>query len=148
MNSPLLSGTRPAIRLVPSPRPLTERQAAVLDYIRSFRRENGSAPSLRQIGAHMGIHSTNGVSDHVKALCRKGYIEVDFRTARGIVLLARPGVPEVEPVSAIEAREELTRENVRLRELLRRASAVLERVSAHSIDVDGVRADLAEEVGR
>jgi repressor LexA len=35
---------------------------------------NGYPPTLREIGEHMGIRSTNGVNDHLKALERKGYL--------------------------------------------------------------------------
>lgn len=37
--------------------------------------EDGIQPSYREIGDAMGIRSTNGVSDHIKALIRKGYLE-------------------------------------------------------------------------
>jgi len=35
----------------------------------------GVVPTYREIGAALGIGSTNGVSDHIKALVRKGYLE-------------------------------------------------------------------------
>ncbi len=130
-----------------SSRPLTERQAQVLDYIRSYRRENGYAPALRDIGKRFGIRSTNGCSDHLKALERKGFIEVDHRVSRGIVVLDQGGRTDVEVIADADARDDLTRENVQLRALLRRAYVVLEQIGAASLDVDGVRADLAQEVG-
>ncbi|HQB44061.1 MAG TPA: repressor LexA, partial [Polyangiaceae bacterium] len=43
---------------------LTHRQQQVLDFIRESISERGYPPTLREIGAHMGIRSTNGVSDH------------------------------------------------------------------------------------
>jgi repressor LexA len=53
---------------------LTARQQQALDYISYCLRERGYPPTLREIGEHMGIRSTNGVNDHLKALERKGYL--------------------------------------------------------------------------
>ena len=59
----------------PTVRPaLTQRQAQALDYISYCLTERGYPPTLREIGEHMGIKSTNGVNDHLKALERKGYL--------------------------------------------------------------------------
>ena len=55
--------------------PLTERQQAILEYIQQAIDEKGYPPTLREIGARMDIRSTNGVSDHLRALERKGYLE-------------------------------------------------------------------------
>jgi repressor LexA len=54
--------------------PLTRRQEAVLRYIRSYSQRVGYPPTLREIGRHFGIRSTNGVSDHLRALERKGHL--------------------------------------------------------------------------
>jgi repressor LexA len=53
---------------------LTARQREVLDFIRSFIRRQGYAPSLREIGDQFNIRSTNGVNDHLTALERKGFL--------------------------------------------------------------------------
>lgn len=55
---------------------LTRRQAEVLDYIE----RQDIPPSLREIGMFLNIRSTNGVSDHLKSLVRKGRIA----SSRGI----------------------------------------------------------------
>ncbi len=55
--------------------PLTERQQAILEFIAQAIVEKGYPPTLREIGARMDIRSTNGVSDHLRALERKGYLE-------------------------------------------------------------------------
>jgi repressor LexA len=49
----------------------------------------GVPPSIRQIGAALGIRSTNGVRSHLKALEKKGYIHRSLRTSRGIAMLDR-----------------------------------------------------------
>src|SRR5690606_33667889 len=53
---------------------LTKRQEQTLEFIRKSIRDRGYPPTLREIGEHMGIRSTNGVNDHLKALERKGYL--------------------------------------------------------------------------
>src|SRR5579883_2172083 len=53
---------------------LTARQQMVLDFIRQSITDRGYPPTLREIGARMGIRSTNGVNDHLRALERKGYL--------------------------------------------------------------------------
>jgi len=53
---------------------LSNRQRAILEYIYSKSQQDGILPSYREIGDAMGIRSTNGVSDHIKALSRKGYL--------------------------------------------------------------------------
>lgn len=54
--------------------PLTARQQQALNYISHCLDRRGYPPTLREIGEHMGIRSTNGVNDHLKALERKGYL--------------------------------------------------------------------------
>jgi repressor LexA len=54
---------------------LSPRQAEVLDFIRSWVDQHGVPPTFREIGDHLDIRSTNGVSDHVRALERKGFLE-------------------------------------------------------------------------
>lgn len=53
---------------------LTARQELVLLYCAEMNEKEGSFPALRQIGAHMGIKSTNGVNDHLRSLERKGHL--------------------------------------------------------------------------
>lgn len=53
-------------------RPLTKRQSTLLRFIEGHVDEYGYPPSIREMADHMGISSTNGVNDHLKALERKG----------------------------------------------------------------------------
>lgn len=75
---------------------LTERQKQVLDFIRGCVEERGFPPTLREIGQHMGIRSTNGVNDHLKALERKGYLVREGLKSRALrpvdMPLGRPAV--------------------------------------------------------
>src|SRR6185312_9725294 len=63
---------------------LTDRQQQVLHYIRQSINERGYPPTLREIGAHMGIRSTNGVNDHLRALERKGYLTREDMKSRAL----------------------------------------------------------------
>jgi repressor LexA len=75
---------------------LTQRQQMVLDFIRQSITERGYPPTLREIGARMGIRSTNGVNDHLRALERKGYLtreDMKSRALRPTGLNDRPEQP-------------------------------------------------------
>lgn len=65
---------------------LTPRQWETLRAIRLHLRAHGRPPTLRELGDVLGIGSTNGVSDHLRALERKGYVERTAMTSRGIAL--------------------------------------------------------------
>ena len=54
---------------------LTARQQAVLQYVVQYIQEIGYPPSIREIGENFGIRSLRGVTVHLDALQRKGYIE-------------------------------------------------------------------------
>jgi repressor LexA len=56
----------------------------VLEYIRRSISDRGYPPTLREIGAHMGIRSTNGVNDHLRALERKGYLTREDMKSRAL----------------------------------------------------------------
>lgn len=63
-------------------RPLTERQAEVLEFIKANSAYFG--PSVRQIAQQFGFKSPNGVICHLEALERKGFITRRPKVARGI----------------------------------------------------------------
>lgn len=53
---------------------LTRRQLEVLWFIDEHIYEYGYPPTVREMGAHFGINSPNGILNHLVALTRKGYI--------------------------------------------------------------------------
>ena len=59
----------------PKNRKPTLPQAAVLEMLRRYWRDNGRPPTVREIGESLGIASTNGVMCHLKALVKKGLVE-------------------------------------------------------------------------
>jgi len=83
---------------------LTRRQQQVLDFINSCIMDGGYPPTMREIGEHMGISSTNGVNDHLKALERKGFLVRDDMKSRALRPVAGSGqwvdVPVVGQVAA------------------------------------------------
>lgn len=93
---------------------LTSRQRDVFKYITSYIDERGYAPTLREIGSSLGIRSTNGVNEHLRALERKGYLTRDGEKARALRPLNRMGrslrLPLVGPVKA--GKDPLSEENV------------------------------------
>jgi repressor LexA len=70
---------------------LTLRQKEIYDFLLRTIREKGYAPSIPEIGRQFKIASTNGVSDHLKALEKKGYIRRVGK--RAIEVLSAVGKP-------------------------------------------------------
>lgn len=84
---------------------LTERQARVLHFIEAQIRKNGYPPTIREIGRHLGIKSTNGVNDHLNALQRKGYIKRQDHKSRTLSVVPRaPSADDAGPSTASRAR--------------------------------------------
>jgi len=54
---------------------LTARQEAILKYVADYLQDTGYPPSIREIGNHFNIGSLRGVTVHLDALHKKGYIE-------------------------------------------------------------------------
>ena len=78
---------------------LTVRQKEIYDYVLRTIREKGYAPSIPEIGRQFKIASTNGVSDHLKALEKKGYIRRIGK--RAIEVLSAVGKPVLMAVRDI-----------------------------------------------
>jgi repressor LexA len=64
---------------------LTERQRAILEFIARHIAQERFPPTIREIGEGMGIRSTNGVNDHLKALERKGFLTRGELKSRALV---------------------------------------------------------------
>ncbi|MBI2877428.1 MAG: transcriptional repressor LexA [Candidatus Tectomicrobia bacterium] len=131
---------------------LTQRQEEVLRYITEVARQQGYPPTLRQIGEHFGMSSSNAVRTHLRALEKKGYIRRQARTSRGIELLVakdlRPAAEEtgveVPVVGRVPAgvpllAEENTERTLFLdRSLLRAEGCFALRVMGDSMIEDGI----------
>lgn len=68
---------------------LPPRQRAVFEFIRDTTARTGICPSFREIARHFGIVSPNGVTVHLRALERKGFIAQDRGRNRAIRILER-----------------------------------------------------------
>ena len=81
-------------------RELTRRQRQVLEYVTACIQEQGYPPTIREIARHLGLRSSNGVANHLRALERKGYLARTAGKSRGLRPLAASGrtvtVPLVE----------------------------------------------------
>ena len=72
------------VKLSDARKQLTDRQQLVLEFIQASITERGYPPTIREIGEHLQIRSTNGVNDHLKALERKGYITREDMKSRAV----------------------------------------------------------------
>jgi repressor LexA len=110
---------------------LTKRQAQTLDYIRQSIEERGYPPTLREIGEYMGIRSTNGVNDHLRALERKGYLRREDMKSRAL---------RVVDVNDRQAPPRSTDENIMDIRIVGRVAAGLPLLAEENV-VDTVRVD-------
>jgi len=77
-------------------KPLTKRQQEIFDFILDQMAANGAPPTRQEIAHYFGFKSPNAAEDHLKALHKKGYIELRSGTSRGIMIpeVFRQGVLE------------------------------------------------------
>jgi repressor LexA len=81
---------------------LTARQEQVLDVIRRHIDESGMPPTRADIARELGFRSANAAEEHLKALARKGAIEIVPGASRGIRLPEELGLPIIGRVAAGE----------------------------------------------
>jgi repressor LexA len=79
---------------------LTARQQQVLELIRRHIDDTGFPPTRADIAAELGFKSANAAEEHLKALARKGAIEIIPGASRGIRLPQSSGIPIVGRVAA------------------------------------------------
>src|SRR6202142_4369279 len=83
---------------------LTDRQREILEFITQSITERGYPPTLREIGSHFGIRSTNGVNDHLRALEKKGYLHREDLKSRALrPLFTEDNVVEVPVLGRVAA---------------------------------------------
>ena len=81
----------------------SNKEQLILDFVNEFVQENGFAPSVREIGAAVGLRSTASVSYHLQHLQEKGLLASPGQKGRkrAIVTTQRPGhIPIVGVVTA------------------------------------------------
>jgi len=127
---------------------LTKKQTEIYEYVVSYMREHGYAPSYREIAGALGVGSTATVHEHVKNLERKGYLSADGGAARAIEVSAealmtvdaaslplKGVITAGEPIEAVETNERYTVP----REMVRNPSkSYVLRVKGESMIDDGI----------
>src|ERR671938_839002 len=103
-------------------RALSGRQQQMLAFIRDFVEQHGFPPSIRDIGAAVGITSTSVVDYNLRVLEREGYLRRTREVSRGLELLSDLGPPRAtrmvevpivgriaagEPIEAVEGHVEI-----------------------------------------
>jgi repressor LexA len=81
---------------------LTPRQSEVLEFIQRFISETGMPPTRADMARELGFRSANAAEEHLRALERKGVIELLPGTSRGIRLLEAPGSFSGDPATREE----------------------------------------------
>ncbi len=79
---------------------LTPRQLQILEMIRAFIEKTGRPPTRAEIAEALRFRSPNAAEDHLRALARKGAIELIPGASRGIRLTQQTGMPVVGRVAA------------------------------------------------
>lgn len=123
---------------------LTKKQKAVYDFIRNYCKENGIAPTQREILEHFGFKSFGSVQRYITYLIDQGYMKRDWNARRGLKVIeqAAPSamipllgrVAAGKPIEAIETSETVSVP----RDMLRGGEHFVLTVSGHSMIEDGI----------
>jgi repressor LexA len=105
---------------------LTSRQKEIFGFVRTFIKERGYSPSVREIGEHFKIYP-RAVFDHLKALERKGYLKRRGSMSRGLEILVFQGYESQDSYQRAGSYEEYLKQEGRP---LSREIPILGRVAA------------------
>jgi repressor LexA len=92
---------------------LTTRQKEIFDFVRSFIKERGYPPSVREIGEHFNIYP-RAAFDHLKALEKKGYLKRRSSMSRGLEVLVFQGYERYGPYQRAGSSGEYLKREARL----------------------------------
>ncbi|MDB5932457.1 MAG: repressor LexA [Polaromonas sp.] len=109
---------------------LTARQQQVLALIRQAIERTGAPPTRAEIAAELGFASANAAEDHLRALAKKGVIELVSGTSRGIRL--RPGAGPAASEAALSPSSAFFSSSLSSQGLARLALPLVGRVAAGS----------------
>lgn len=122
--------------------PLTRRQTEILAHIRDYQEAHGYPPTRAEIAERFHFRSANAAEQHLRALARKGAIELIPGTSRGLRLVGGvEGLPIVGRVAAgdpILAAEHLEGHYVIDPQLFRPAADYLLRIQGESMRDAGI----------
>jgi repressor LexA len=78
---------------IAAPRPLTARQQEILDWIRRHLEATGMPPTRAEIATGLGFSTASSAEDHLRALAKKGVLDMLPGTSRGLRLREMPELP-------------------------------------------------------
>lgn len=84
-------------------RPISDKQKQILAFIREYIVSQGYPPSVREIGAAVGLRSPSTVHSHIKRLKELGYLEKDAHKTRAITLAGRTEASEIPILGCVTA---------------------------------------------
>lgn len=74
---------------------LTKRQSEILSFLKTWIEDNGYPPTRAEIAKELGFRSPNAAEDHLKALARKGAIEMIPGASRGMKIIESADTSQV-----------------------------------------------------
>jgi repressor LexA len=125
---------------------LTKRQKQMVDFLESYIRDHGYAPTLAEIGEYFGLSSLATVHKHLRNLEQKGAIRREHNHSRALEVPRerQPGVREIKlqgtvaagvPIEAVETSESISVPE----DFIRRDETFCLRVKGESMIDDGIR---------
>lgn len=81
---------------------LSERQQKIYEFITKFTREKGRPPTIREIGAHVGISSTSVVNYNLNILAREGLIQREKEVSRGLRIVGQQAKALLGEVATVQ----------------------------------------------
>lgn len=82
---------------------LTKREKKVFDWIKSFQQEQGGYPTYRDIQGSLKFSSINSVTQYIKQLAKKGYLELIKNKGYRLPAQERPGLVSLPLLGSIQA---------------------------------------------
>src|ERR1017187_8036766 len=67
---------------------LTRKQQQILDFIQKWQRTDGATPTFQEIADQFGFRSLNSVTEHVRLLRQKGFLESEPGKARALRVIS------------------------------------------------------------
>ena len=80
----------------PPAQALTQRQREVFEFIVAHQQQEGMPPTRADIAKHFGFRSLNAAEEHLRALARKGVLDIAAGTARGLRVLTPQSLREAQ----------------------------------------------------
>lgn len=82
---------------------LTKKQKVVLDYINSYKNENGISPTIEEIRKKLKLKAVSTIHEHINSLKDKGYLSKSENTARSIETRSNKHIIEIPVLGRIAA---------------------------------------------